>query len=425
MYTYPVFNKKRPFKKLSRALIVLPFFVIAACGGSDDDETPPPSGDTEFSQSTVLVANVAEIMRAGYADLNTSVSALNTSVIAYCNTVTDTDVGNSALHTTAQTAFNAAMSDVQHSIMHGFGTQGQGPALSISRGMQVLYSWPLTNSCQIDTRLADDNPLANVATAAANLRGMDALEYLLYSSPGDSHSCSTSTAPLNAFNALPDAQKQLRRCNYMKNVAADAVVTAETLADAWDPAIGNYVATMTATTNVKTTLNKVTDAMYYLREDLREFKLGRPLNGNVGARPTSCDNTIGGNVCPQDVESFYAPNSGARISSDNIRANVLSFRQLYRGGDDGTASVGFDDWLVEVGKPDVATQFTAEIEDVLSKLDVIDATGVSLYAAIGGSDVGSVNNLLTAVDIASQTLRNDVIPAMGLSIPAGLVSDTD
>lgn len=407
MHRHPVYTGKRPFE-LRQLLILLPLFVIASCGGGGGDTPPPPTTPTTgFSKSAELIGNAAGIMRDSAAQLDTRVAALDTSVIAYCDTVTVGSAGDATKRTEAQDAFKAAMNDLQRSSMHAL-----GPALADDR-MKQLYSWPTTSHCGIDQKLAVNDMALNLAV---NRRGMDALEYLLFVEPNAGHACPAGAQPiveLTAFNALSNADRQARRCAFMLPVAADAAASAQTLADAWDPAMGNYVATMTGTTNAQQTLNEVTDAMYFFREVVREFKLDRPLNGLLTNRPPSCGS---GNLCPQDVESFFA-----RISKGNIRSNVLAFQELYWGGS-STAAVGFDDWLREAqGNSVLADRLDTEIQTVLTGLDDMSGT---LFDTIS-SDPNPVNALLAATHVVSQTLRHDMFPALGLKVPQGLVSDTD
>jgi predicted lipoprotein len=413
MRVHSVFNKKAVFNKkisvgLRRALIVLPLFVIASCGGGSGDTPVPTSTSVEFSQSAKLIANAANIMQGGYAQLATSTAALESSVGAYCATVTGGNVGGATERTAAQAAFKTAMGDVQRSSLHLL-----GPALTGNQMLQ-LYSWPTTDHCRIDQKLAENKPALNTAV---NQRGMDALEYLLFVAPDASHVCPDGALPVQAladFNALSAADKQARRCAFMQPVVTDVVASANILANAWDVNLGNYVGTMIATTNVSTTLNEVTDAMYFFREKLREFKLDRPLGGNLTNTTPSCGL---GNLCPADVESPYA-----RISIENIRANALAFQTLYLGGVDATA-IGFDDWLREVGKGTLADRLNTEITTVLTRIDEMGTA--TLFDTINGGNTIPANALLDAVMVVSKTLRDNTLPALGLSVPQGLASDTD
>jgi len=391
-------------------LIVLLLAGLTACG-SDSSDSPADEGDdtpASFDHGALL-ENYAAIMQAGFSATGNSVGALDTSIVAYCDALGEAEEQN--LREQAQTAFKAAMNDVQHSLLHGV-----GPALELDRLVQ-LYSWPLSSTCQIDLKLANDLPELNVAV---NKRGLDALEYLLFVDPAMNHSCPDSTVPnppdlLDNFDALDASEKQTRRCEFMRNVSADAVASAEMLANAWDPNGGNYGATLIGAENPVEALNSVTDAMFYFEKTLKENKLDQPLGGTATNTLPTCG---AGQPCPQDVEAPHA-----RISKENLRANVVAFQALYLGGDAADAEAqGFDDWLVAVGEETLATNFAQDIQAVIDAIDGIEG---SLYDAIE-NDIASVNALLLGpVQDVSQPLRANILQALGLQLPKGSESDTD
>lgn len=391
---------------MSGVLRTLPLLVLLTSCSDSGTSTSSSGGGTAFTQQSELVANVATIMDSGFSQLSSSMATVKTSVGLYCDSVTGVNVGDPGLQMTAQTDFVAAMADVQHSVMYEL-----GPAKTDSRLLQ-LYSWPTTSACAIDTELAAGD---TTLVTAINRRGMDALEYLLFVAPSANHDCSTSTAQLDTFNALADAAKQELRCDFMRNVVDDAAASAVILANAWDASQGNYIATMTDDPNPSAVLNTVTDAMFYFEEVLKEFKLDAPLGGGLTNTAPSCGP---GTPCPQDVESLTAG-----ISKENLLANMLAFQQLYLGGAPAQSSkIGFDDWLKADGNDALADKFAADIQSVI---DALNAMSGSLFDAIT-SDIATVNALLEGpVQNVSKDLRFEVMPALGLDLPAGSASDTD
>jgi len=395
-----------PNRSKSQIFLSLPMLAfLVSCGGSDSTGGGN-GGGTAFTQQAALVTNIATIMDAGFAQLNGSVATAKTSVGLYCDSVTGVSVGDAALRTAAQSDFNAAMLDLQHSVMHSL-----GPAKADNQLLQ-LYSWPTTSTCAIDTELAAGN---TALVNSVNRRGMDALEYLLFVAPSDNHKCSTSTAQLDAFNVLDGADKQVLRCAFMLNVVDDAAASANVLANAWDASQGNYIATMKTDPNPTAVLNTVTDAMFYFEEILKEFKLDAPLGGGLTNTAPSCGP---GTPCPEDVESSYA-----RISKENLLANMLAFQQLYLGGTPAqTTAIGFDDWLKADGNDVMADKFATDIQRVI---DALNAMSDSLFDTITG-DIATVNSLLQGpVQDVSKALRFDVMPELALNLPAGSASDTD
>ncbi|HBR96364.1 MAG TPA: hypothetical protein DD979_03170, partial [Gammaproteobacteria bacterium] len=154
---------------------------------------------------------------------------------------------------------------------------------------------------------------------------------------------------------------------------------------------------------------------FYFEKTLKENKLDQPLGGTATNTLPTCG---AGQPCPQDVEAPHA-----RISKENLRANVVAFQALYLGGDAADAEAqGFDDWLVAVGEETLATNFAQDIQAVIDAIDGIEG---SLYDAIE-NDIASVNALLLGpVQDVSQPLRANILQALGLQLPKGSESDTD
>ncbi len=385
---------------LNKSILLASLYMLVSCGGG----TSGGSIDDDVNENTTdqrkIITDVGEIMQTGFLKLGTSITSLNTKVVDYCDALGTSE--EQANRLVAQDSFKTAMSDLQASLLHSV-----GPSLEQDRMLQ-LYSWPLSSPCQIDLKLANSLPSLNIAV---NKRGLDALEYLLFVEPNANNSCPSSTTPVPAdlldnFDALNTAEKQQRRCNFMIPVAADAQASAMILADAWDNSKGNYLNTLTETSNTKETLNRITDAMFYFEEVVKENKLDAPLGGAVTNASSICGL---GNLCPEAVESPHA-----RTSKENVRANMLAFQALYLAG--------FDGWLKDEGKDVLAQSFGGSIQAVI---DDIGGIGGDFHDAVT-NDTTLMNNLLNgSVQDVSRALRFDVLLALGLDLPAGSQSDTD
>lgn len=390
-----------------RTALLVAIFFLAACGGGGGGSgggSPDPGSDYDL---TDVVTNMSGIMSSHYAALGLSVSSMKTAIDDYCSALGAAD--EQTKRQTAQTEFTAAMSQLQRSLMHSV-----GPALVQERMVQ-LYSWPLASSCQIDVKLSDNNTALN---NAANKRGLDALEYLLFTPPDGDHSCPSNVVAaqpeLTTFNAMSATDKQALRCAFMQPVAADAASSATLLADAWDVNQGNYATTLTGSGNLVATLNSITDAMFYFEKVVKENKLDAPLGGGVTNTIPSCG---AGAPCPEDVES---PN--ARLSKENLLANMLSFQNLYHGGNPNGSDKGLDDWLIARDAATLAIDFGDKVQSVIDGLHALNG---SLYDEID-NNITVVNALLLGpVQDVSQALRFDVIPALGINLPPGSESDTD
>lgn len=387
---------------------------------SNSNNTATTKQDLSSEDYSKLLSNSADTILAGYQRLSQSSETLKNKVNEYClDAVSRSD---QVKYDAAKTAFKETMKDLQYSIVHTAKGQGFDPGLDVEKGMDIVYSWPLSNTCSIDKQLAVNNAVPGLLQTR---RGLDAMEYLLFISSNANSSCdiakltSQQQADFNAFNSLADTSKQLRRCNYMKNVMDDVVISVNAIRDQWEPNNGNFISSVKNSSYPAVPLNKLTDAMYYLADIGKEDKLAQPMGTGRANTTPSCGL---GNKCPQDVES---PN--ARISFDNLIANVQSFQDLFYGGKKANKDslIGFDDWLNAKGEGAIADKMAKDIDDVLTGLDSLKQTHVSLYQAVDNS----AQDLQTFFDGPFQSLtrgfRDDVLPKLGLLPPQSSLADND
>ncbi|PID61354.1 MAG: hypothetical protein CSB44_07480 [Gammaproteobacteria bacterium] len=401
----------------NRSFFILSVLLLAACGGSDSNDTA--AGNTDGSGSaggngdaTIqagILESVAQNLPARYAEMSSRVADLQTAIGGYCESAERVS-NHAAVIAPAQSAFAEAMETVQQNLLFQF-----GPALVDDR-MAQLYSWPLSSSCQIDQKLAENE---TALSASVDRRGLDALGYLLHVAPDDGHSCDdgseTSNPQLAAFDALSADDRQARRCEYMQAVAADASDSARILADAWSVDGGNYGAELVQAGQANANLNAISDALFYLEEVVKENKLDAPLGGGVTNTAPSCGL---GQLCPDDVEAPWS-----RLSKSYVVDNLKGFGILFRGGsEDPATAIGFDDWLADVDEAALAERMLDDVDDAIARLEAIDD---SLYDAIGNQTT-QVNEVLQGpVQNLGQTLKTEFVRALGLDLPAGSASDTD
>lgn len=373
-----------------------------------------------FSQHNELIANLTNLMYSGYSDLAHSSKQLKEKVGDYCQS--DTSMADLDKRAAAQMAFRVAMEDVQYSIGHTAKGQGLDPGRDVENGIEVIYSWPLTNKCSIDKRLAENSASPG---SLLSRKGLDALEYLLFVDPSANSICNESDLSdyqkikYSEFNALSDADKQVRRCNYMVEVADGVADTAKVLKEAWDPAVGNYLGQVQATTQPINILDDISDAMYYLADIGKEDKLAQPMGSGRANTISSCGE---GEPCPQDLES-----PDARLSIDNLIANTRSFQELYFGGQaaDKAANIGFDDWLITIGEVEVANRISDDIDEVLTGLNNLKTEHGDLYTAVSVCST----DMETFYDGVFQNLtrgyRQLFLSRLGLNPPQSSLADND
>ena len=371
-----------------------------------------------------MIANLADIAYAGYSNLAVSTTDLQSKVQDYCATATSR--ADQTKRTAAQDSFKQAMDITQQALLYAYKTQepGQGldPALRAEHDIKAFYSWPLVNRCSIDKRIATDD--ANPGSSEFR-KGLDAIEHLLFAAEDAGSSCNYDDltafekSKYDEFAALGSDEKVLRRCNYMQNVMTEAVDVANGIKAAWDPADGAFLTAMKNTSNTIDTLNKVTDAMYYIEDVVKDDKLAQPMgSGRSNTIPTCGE----GNKCPEDVES-----PSAKISIDNMISNMQSFQELYYGGTpaDKAANLGFDDWLITKGEVELADRTTSQIEAVINGLNRIKTNHGSLYNAVDNCEQEVETFFDTTYQPFARGFRDYFLPRLGLQRPQASQADTD
>ena len=278
-----------------------------------------------------------------------------------------------------------------------------------------IYAWPLINRCNIEERLVDRTyGEADLAAALINVRGLGALEYLSFYE-GTDNACSEWSA-INAHGTwarLGAADIAERKASYAASVANDVLGHAKKLVELWAPHRGNFRAelvqagTHSATfASEQKALNAVSDALFYIEQEVKDWKLGRPLG--LGDCATLS--------CPDEVESPYA-----RRSAAHLRANLAGFRALYQGCEPGYGGFGFDDWLRAVGAVDIADRMLAA---VLGAEDALEALDTPLEQVMV-NDPPRAMVVYTAFKALTDLLKAEFVTALNLELPKSTQGDND
>jgi predicted lipoprotein len=277
-----------------------------------------------------------------------------------------------------------------------------------------IYAWPLVSRCQIDQTLEakvyetpDFGALSLVST-----RTLGALEYLLFD--GSAENGCPPEDPLNAqgkWAALGADELAKRKAAYARVIAVDVVARANRLADAWDPAKENFLLTFAGAPNAtfasqQMAFNAVTDAMFYLDDQVKNMKVGVPagLLPECAAPP-----------CVDAVESRWA-----KASKANLRANVLGYEQLLVGCSAG--ALGFDDLLGAVGAPHVTEKLVASVAAIRAALDAL--TEPTFEEDLMKNPAG-VKALFEALRANATVMKSEFLTVLDLEIPRRVEGDND
>jgi predicted lipoprotein len=322
------------------------------------------------------------------------------------------DPANADAQAAAQQAWRDAMLAWQACELLQLGPAGDALAVVGGAGLRDdIYSWPTVNRCRVDQETVGDawRSESFVNDALVNVRGLDALETLLFSPAGE-NGCPADVSPNadGAWGALGDAV-QARRAEYAAVLAHDVRDRVHTLHTAWDPAGGDFSGALAAAGGAESpyespdaALVDVYASLYYLDLFTRDRKLAEPL----GLRDCV------GESCLDTVETPLAGGSDVWI-----RANLTAFRALFFGGD----GAGLDDVITAAGHADVVAAMATALDDADAAaaaltVPVDDAVATNPEAALAVHD-----RLTPIVDL----LRGDVATVLSLQVPSEAAGDND
>ncbi|MCB9664789.1 MAG: hypothetical protein H6732_11795 [Alphaproteobacteria bacterium] len=321
------------------------------------------------------------------------------------------DPGSADAREAAQAAWREAMAAWQVAEVHQLGPA----ATSLRPGgrdlRDAIYSWPTTSRCRVDQATADGPP-ADVAAVRAQLvdvRGLDALEVLLFSPPTE-NGCLPSVAPnaSGAWDALGADGIAAARAAHAAVLAEDLVGQVRLLQTAWDPDGEDFGALLgrpgvgdSPYDGEADALDAVYAALFYLELVTKDQKLGEVL----GLQP--CEEGCSG-----------APETALSGSSHLwIGPNLEGFRRLFHGGE----GRGLDDLLDDLGHGDLAV-------DLEAALDAADLAASALVAPIeeSGMEPGDPGRAAyEAVKVLTDLLKGDLVTVLALAVPQEAAGDND
>lgn len=385
---------------LLAAAIVQPM----ACNGDGNGKDPVAE-----AQEKVLAAVGPEVVRPTLDRALTEASSLTDAVAGWAEAQNSGGDAAAAL-VAAQDAWRATMDVWQEAEVLQIGPAGS--SLTAKGGADLrdeVYSWPTVNRCRVDQETVygtfrdagffDDN--------LVNVYGLDALETLLFSVPGE-NGCPTEV-DINtdgSWAGLGVDGVQQARADYAVVVAGGVKDTIAALVDAWDPSGGDFGAALAAGSTPfdgsTSALQAVFDALFYLETETKDRKLGGPLG---------LQDCVG-SVCTSEAETLLAGGSDRWIA-----ANLRSFRTLFTGGD----GPGIDELLASTDEQELA-------DAMIAALDQADAAAAQLDTPIhlaGAEDPVDAEALYVAVKGVTDLLKGDIATVLVVEIPAEADGDND
>ena len=374
----------------------------AGAGGTGADPTEP------FSKAALLRA-IADCAMDRYSEFRDIAASLDDKAGAAAATVAPSDV------TAVREAWIATMSKWEEVELFRFGPMARATDPGGNDIRDQIYGWPLVNRCGIEERIVSRGYEApDFGTALINVRGLAAFEYAAFYE-GSDNACSQFST-INAHGtwaALGAAEIARRKFAYAAAVGKDVLQHATALVDAWSPSGGNFRAQLlgagtssTTFTSEQKALNAVSDALFYVELESKDWKLGRPVGLGDCTTPT----------CPEALESQYA-----RQSTVHLRRNLAGFRRLFQGCAARNGGFGFDDWLRAVGATDLAERMLGALGRAEEAVDTLDPP---LEQALA-TDPAKVTAVYIAFKGLTDLLKTEFVTVLNLELPKSTQGDND
>lgn len=293
-----------------------------------------------------------------------------------------------------------------------------------------IYSWPTTNPCLIDQAIVNQSYAETdfLTTSLVNVRGLDALEYLLYYE-GAENQCDARAEINNGSTTSPQwrtltvEEITSRRRAYAKVLTDDLTLRVGVLAESWFEEEGSAYNDLVSAgdagssySNVSVALNDLTHALFYIEEMTKDKKLGKP-----GGLCVDCQS-------PTWESGLELPWS--MLSGESIAANLRGIASLYFGtvdleaiGSDTQANANsFDAALRAMGEQQLADN----IVSALSKaIDVVDNVPKPILNKVLSREASDLQTMYDAIKDLADLLKGDFATALLLEVPAEAASDAD
>ncbi|MGE0323913.1 MAG: imelysin family protein [Polyangiaceae bacterium] len=367
-----------------------------------------------FSKSALL-ASIAQCALTRYEAHRQSALELQRTTQAFATDPSDVNA------LSAQNAWRQAISAWQRAELFRFGPAARTGEPGAQDLRDQIYGWPLVSRCKVDEQLVgQDYMKPEFASSLINGRTHSALDYLLFYA-GEDNGCSSFSA-INAngtWSALGAEEIRARKAAYAGAIGSLLLTNASLLVEHWVPAQPNFpngknfcnsLATAGMGSSVfdsdQAALNAVSDALFYVDKELKDWKLGRPV-GFV-----DCFSE----VCPEAVELPFSKGSLAHIAN-----NLAGFRDLFTGCSDSALRLGFDDWLTAVGAESVSQRMLTALDG--AQLEVSKVAGPLDTAVV--NDKASVERAYAAVKQLTDILKTEFVTVLNLELPKSAEGDND
>ena len=391
---------------VARCLSALGLLITSGCR-----DAPASEGANADAHREVLASVADNVIIPLVTEFEAASKSLQTATEAYATEPTTTQ------REAVQAAWQSAMDVWQQLELLQVGPAGlMGQVAGGENLRDAIYSWPVVNTCRVDQETARRGYEADLATALANVRGLDALEYLLFTE-GAEHTCSAGSAFATGgeWEAIGDADAVVaQRASHALALATELHRSAAALAAAWGPGAEDSFRDKFALAGrdkrvygtAQEALNALSDAMFYLEKETKDMKLALP----AGVIPCTVQAD-----CVESRESRYA-----NRSKNHIITNLKAFRRVFLGGA-AASDIGLDDLLEAMGQGELARRLDEEMAAAIGAMESLPGT---LAEAVSNAP-DEVVAAYDTVRIPVQTFRTEVLSLLDLELPQRAEGDND
>ena len=393
--------------------------MLGACGNGGGAKSDAP--DVNFDRNALLAHLATNILLPIQAEVDTAAAVVPGALTAYCTAL---DGGDGPSIATARTALDTAWRAAVDAWEHADALL-VGPAEMNNRALRDrIYAWPALAPCEIDRDVIthwNDPGSYDVSTKLGRQRSLTTVEFLLYQT-GTAHNCAIEPTGWTALGAdLPRA-----RCRLAATLAVDVAAAASELHIAWRPIAeggGDYAGELaragqgSSLPNAHEAVNLVSSSFFFVDRTVKDMKLGEAAGIVVG---NSCGTL--NEPCEREVELRYADRA-----TFAIRANLRALREGLTGTRTARESLaatdgpGFDDFLVAVGRPELAASMTTDIDTAIAKANALPD---SFLGALTGN-YQSIVDTHAAIKMFTNDLKSQFLTVLALDIPDDVASDND
>lgn len=256
----------------------------------------------------------------------------------------------------------------------------------------ALDTWPV-NKVDFDNILNSGSDLTDPAVIDSlddAVKGFHTIEFLLFDD-------GTGTAGTNFIGNRDSAsivavlEANTRRLDYLTGTSANLLVSAQTLSDAWDPAVDNFAAefsgagkTSSRWVSQKAALQEAIEALAGIADEVANGKIADPFN----QQDTKLE------------ESQFSYNSLTDFTN-----NITSIRNVYLGSNPQGCSVTGLTAYVKTVNAALDTQVRTEIDAAIAAIGAIaepfhDSITNSAQAANISAAIAAINDLRATIESA-------------------------